>query len=185
MPIDRVAVFSGHMVDAPDPASPRFPVSKVDAVRRAIAEQLQRLNIKYGFSSAARGSDLLFVEELVKCSGHARVFLPFPKDDFARTSVGHGWDAMYYRLLKDPRVQVTILSESVPPQKDQSVAYDRCNAEIQRAAISCAQRVDPNPVLLTVWNGNPGDGRGGTADAVRRWQQHGYEVVVIDISALH
>jgi hypothetical protein len=157
----------------------------VETVRKSVAEQLQRLNIKYGFSSAARGSDILFVEELLKCGGHARVFLPFPKDDFARTSVGYGWDDTYYRLLSDPLVQVTVLSKKVPLERDQAAAYDSCNAEIQKAAIACAQRVNSKPILLTVWNGNPGDGQGGTTDAVRTWRQHGYEVVLIDISKLH
>ena len=41
------------------------------------------------------------------------------------------------------------------------------------------------PVTLAiVWNGNPGDGAGGTADAVRAWHSEGYPVDVIDISKL-
>ena len=38
--------------------------------------------------------------------------------------------------------------------------------------------------VLTVWNGSPGDGRAGNANAVRAWRKHGYELVVIDISKL-
>jgi hypothetical protein len=39
-------------------------------------------------------------------------------------------------------------------------------------------------LLITVWNGNPGDGAGGTADAVRAWRDEGYTVEQIDISKL-
>jgi hypothetical protein len=181
MTVERVAAFTGHMVDAPDRASPRFPVTKVEAVRKAVAEQLERLNIKYGFSSAARGSDLLFIEELLRANGRARVFLPFPKEYFARTSVGFGWDDRYYQVLRDNRVEVTVLSDHLLLGADESAAYDRCNAEIQEAAIAYAQKTGSKPVLLTVWNGNPGEGRGGTADAVQAWKQRGYEVTMINI----
>lgn len=184
MTMERVAAFTGHMVDSPGRTPPRFPAIKIEAVRAAIAEQLEWLNIRYGLSSAARGSDLLFLEELLKRNGKAHVFLPFPKEHFARTSVGYGWDDRYYQVLQDIRVEFTVLSDQLPPEEQQSAAYDRCNAEIQKVAIACANRTGARPVLLTVWNGNPGDGRGGTADAVQAWKKQGYEVVVIDISKL-
>jgi hypothetical protein len=184
MTVERVAAFTGHMVDSPGRTPPRFPPTKVEAVRVTIAEQLERLNVRYGFSSAARGSDLLFLEELLMRNGEAHVFLPFPKEDFARTSVGYGWDDRYYKLLHNNLLEITVLYDRLPSEEHQSAAYDRCNAEIQKAALACAQRTGTMPVLLTVWNGNPGDGRGGTADAVHAWKRHGHEVVVIDISKL-
>jgi len=36
-----------------------------------------------------------------------------------------------------------------------------------RVLTSKAQLLDQEPILITVWNDNPGDGAGGTADAVR------------------
>jgi hypothetical protein len=74
--VPRIAAFAGHMVDAPGRVIP-LPSGKVEAVRREIAERLNLLNVRYGFSSAARGSDILFIEELTKIGALSMMFLPF------------------------------------------------------------------------------------------------------------
>jgi hypothetical protein len=63
-----------------------------------------------------------------------------------------------------------VLSNQLPPEEEQPDAYLACNRKLQEDAIAYARMLDEQPVLLTVWNGHPGDGRGGTADAVREWQ---------------
>jgi hypothetical protein len=180
--VPRVAAFTGHMVDAPGRPTPRFPQDKVGDVRNAIAEQLKKHEIGYGFSSAARGSDLLFIEELKKIGGCARVFLPFPREQFKLTSVGYGWDGRFDKALKD--VEVIELSADVPPEDKQPEAYAACNTKIIEEAIAKAKMLDEQPILITVWNGNLGDGAGGTADAVRAWRDEGYTVEQIDLSKL-
>jgi hypothetical protein len=110
--------------------------------------------------------------------------LPFPREDFARTSVGYGWDASFNRVLKNPKVQVFELSDQLPPPEQQPQAYADCNLKVLEEARKHASQLDQEPLLITVWNGNPGDGRGGTADAVRSWRNKGYPVDLIDISKL-
>ena len=180
--MSRVVAFTGHMVDAPGRLTPRFPPNKVPAVRKALAECLKRRAIGYGFSSAARGSDLLFIEELKKLHGCPRVFLPFPRDQFKKTSVGYSWDAAFDRALQE--VDVIELSSELPPEEKQPEAYAACNRKILEETIAKAKLLDEEPLLIAVWNGNPGDGAGGTADAVREWQNEGYPVEVIDIAKL-
>jgi hypothetical protein len=180
--VPRVAAFTGHMVDAPGRATPRFPPDKVAAVRKAMAACLTKHEIGYGFSSAARGSDLIFIEELKKLNGRPMVFLPFPQDQFKKTSVGHGWDQGFDRALQG--VEVVQLSEKLPPEDQQPEAYAACNRKILEEAIAKAKLLDEEPLLIAVWNGNPGDGTGGTADAVREWQNEGHPVEIIDISKL-
>ncbi len=182
--LPRIAAFTGHMVDVPGRKPERFPERKVWLVQEAIRDKLRLHNIGYGFCSAARGSDVLFLEELLARDGHAEVFLPFPVDDFARTSVGFGWDGRYKTVLHDDRVTLKILAETLPPEDKQPEAYELCNATIHKAAIEKAKSLGEKPILLTVWNGKPGDGKGGTADSVRAWEQRGYQVVPIDISRL-
>jgi len=182
LPVPRIAAFTGHMVDAPGRAVPRFPQTKVGAVRRAIRERLLALDIGFGFSSAARGGDLLFLEELLKRGGRARVFLPFPRGDFAATSVGQDWAERYGQVMDDDRVEIQLLSEQLPPEAEQPAAFLACNLAVHREAIAFAKLLDEEPVLIAVWNGSPGDGVGGTADAVRAWDEEGYKVEVIDIA---
>jgi tetratricopeptide (TPR) repeat protein len=180
--IPRVAAFSGHMVDAPGRPTPRFPQEKVGAVRKEIAERLKKHEVGYGFSSAARGSDLLFLEELKKRRGSGQVFLPFPRREFKRTSVGYGWDDRFDKVLEG--YEVIELASEPPPEDKQPEAYAACNNKILATAVAKAKLLDQDPIFITVWNGNPGDGAGGTADAVRAWREEGYIVEQIDISNL-
>jgi hypothetical protein len=60
----------------------------------------------------------------------------------------------------------------------------RSNQRIQQEAIRLAKQSGTTPVLLAVWNGNPGDGSGGTAHAMQAWQKQGHDLVVIDIAQL-
>jgi hypothetical protein len=38
--------------------------------------------------------------------------------------------------------------------------------------------------LLAVWDGKPGDGKGGTADIIEEWRARGGELDVIDLTTL-
>lgn len=180
----HIVAFTGHMVDAPDRTPARFPASKVDWVRHAIAERLRAFNVKEGFSSAARGSDILFIEEMLSLNAHVHVFLPFPRADFARTSVGLGWNERFYRVLGDLRVETTDLLSQAPHADQQADAFRRCNAEIQNATIAAARRAGATPMLLAVWNGVTDQERGGTFDAIEVWRRQGLQEELIDVSKL-
>ena len=182
--VPAIIAFTGHMVDQPDRPTPRFPPARVGPVRQAIRMRLDTLDARYGFSSAANGGDILFLEELLERGGSAHVLLPFPKADFQQTSVGDDWAHRYARILDNERVEVTELADTLPPEGEQPDAYMRCSLELHRRATEMARPLDEKPTLLTVWNGDPGDGPGGTADAVRAWEQSGNPVEHIDISRL-
>ena len=65
VPPRLVFLFSGHMVDAPDRAEPRFPAEKEGIAARAIAAALDQLGAGPGdlaLAQAANGGDLLFLE---------------------------------------------------------------------------------------------------------------------------
>lgn len=107
LPVRPVVAFSGHMTDAPGRAVPRFPESKVEAVRRAVRTWLGGQGARvHGVCSAARGADLLFLEEVLARRGTATVILPFPADDFKRISVGQGWDERFDAAIANDRVAV-------------------------------------------------------------------------------
>jgi len=62
LPVNAVVAFAGHMVDAPQRATPRFPAALVPAVRAALRERLAPLRAPIVFTSAACGADLLFID---------------------------------------------------------------------------------------------------------------------------
>ena len=85
--VPRVAVFTGHMIDRPGRTPPRFPPRLEGAVRAAIRDRLDRSGVRIGYASAACGSDLLFLEEVIERGGEAHVVLPYHRDQFLADSV--------------------------------------------------------------------------------------------------
>ena len=187
LPTPHVVGFSGHMTDLPGRAVPRFPANRVEPVRRRIATWLRERGAQiHGVSSAARGGDLLFLGEVLANDGTATVLLPFPKADFFQTSVGDDreWQKKFETVTADERVYcATPLLEKAPAaDPERAAAFERCNEAVAQEAERLAELFDdPKPTLLTLWNGAPGDGSGGTAHAVTSWQQRGFPHVNIDI----
>jgi tetratricopeptide (TPR) repeat protein len=183
LPVPCIAAFTGHMTDTPERATPRFPAAKEGKVRLAIREKLKAHGTGIGLSSAARGGDLLFVEELIAIGGEANVYLPFGRDAFLRTSVGPEWKQRYDRILSHDRVKVTELSPGEPKPAEEQDAYSACNDRIRADAINLGRELDEQPVLITVWDGRPGD-RGGAGEAIQGWRDEGYEPENIDPTAV-
>src|SRR5205807_1820864 len=91
--VPKVAVFVGHMCDRPGRSQARFPPQLEGPVRIAIHDRLKKHDALIGFSSAACGSDILFLQTLLALQGEAHVVLPYDKVQFARDSVDivPGW----------------------------------------------------------------------------------------------
>ena len=187
LPVPSVLVYCGHRVDAPGRTPPRFPSSKVPAVRQAIRDKLAGLGALHGFGGAASGADLLVLGELAAKSRTATVVLPFPAEEFAALSVGGGvWRQAFDQLRATPGIEFVdppLLPAQPAPEALGQAFYD-ANREVQRRAIEYARRLDEKPAVLVVWDGQPGDGPGGTADTVELWRFEGVEPMVIDLRTL-
>ena len=185
LPVPRVLVYLGHMVDAPGRPVPRFPAAKVGAVKAAIQGRMAQYGALHGFGQASRGTDLIVLKELADRGLSATVVLPYPEEAFVGTSVGERWSERFAEVRKAAGITFSRpLSDSRPPDEQLPQALDQANKAVQRLAVEYARRLDETPVVLAVWDGKPGDGPGGTADAVALWQEEGYAVDVIDITAL-
>jgi len=185
LPVPRVLAYFGHMVDADDRATSRFQKDKVGAVRLAIRQRLEAYGALHGFGQAARGSDLIFLQELLKRNLTATVVLPFPKQDFVETSVTDDWRERFEEVFSNPLVTVRDpLQSSRPSATELPQAFAKANRQVQKLTLEYAERLDEKAIAVAVWDGKAGDGPGGTADAVRLWQDEGYAVDVIDITKL-
>ena len=61
----QTILFTGHMVDAPGRATPRFPATRIDAAARRIAAALDDIGAgpeDLALTQGAAGGDLLFAE---------------------------------------------------------------------------------------------------------------------------
>ncbi|MEW6690631.1 MAG: TRAFs-binding domain-containing protein [Pseudomonadota bacterium] len=180
----RVAIFTGHMIDAPGRSTPRFPAWVEPGVATAIGDAVAAQGIGFGYCSAACGADILFAEQMLERGAEVNVVLPFQREDFVRTSVafaGGDWLERFERVLARA-AGVSYCVEESHLGDDVLFSY-AAELTIGLAALRAGQ-LETEAVMLAV--AEPGDqGRiGGTAGNIGRWQAQGRRAVVLDLRAL-
>jgi tetratricopeptide (TPR) repeat protein len=185
---DKIAICSGHMIDAPDRKTPRFPAAKAEAVRAEIVKHLAQWDIQPGdlaVCGGACGADILFAEECLRRGANIRLLLAQEIGDFVRDSVQHAgsdWVQRFHALRQNAEVatQPERLSKAPP---DLSI-YARTNLWIiNTARIEAADSAKIHALL--VWDKKrTGDGPGGTSDFAAKVQDLGGLLEIIDPTAL-
>jgi tetratricopeptide (TPR) repeat protein len=182
--IPAVVVFTGHMIDRPGREQPRFPARLEKEVAGRIEKELAALNAGFGFSGAACGGDILFLEAMLK-RGHINIVLPFAVDEFIKTSVAvtndERWIGRFNRVLE--RAEDVHVSSGAPSDWG-GIVFEYAGLLLLGLAQLRARALDTNLVGLAVWDHNPGDGPGGTAETVKLWKQRGIKVVEIHTQPL-
>jgi tetratricopeptide (TPR) repeat protein len=163
----QVILFSGHMVDAPDRPTPRFPADKESIAAQKIAEALNDLGAGSGdlaLCQAAAGGDLLFLEACQQRGVRCHVLLPLPEPEFIERSIqrsanGDKWRERYFNVkgqLKDP---IRTMPDELGPLPAGVDAFERCNLWLLYTTL--AWGLDKTR-FVCLWNGGGGDGPGGT-----------------------
>jgi class 3 adenylate cyclase/tetratricopeptide (TPR) repeat protein len=183
LPMPRVVVFTGHMIDRPGRAVPRFPVELENAVAEEIRKRVEALDVRVGYASAACGADILFHEAVAARGGEVNVVLPYELERFMRDSVclepGSTWEARFRELLD--RKQTRLIVASQGNLQDVGVSNEYANQFSFGLAGIRASRMRTQLAALAVWDGKAGDGPGGTAGAIARWRDSGIEPSIIDL----
>lgn len=163
MPAPTVIVASGHMIDGPDRAAPRFPPSEVPRVTAGVERALADWDAGPATTlicGGARGADLIAAERALARGARVRLVLALAVDEFVRRSVAlpdTDWEARFRRVLRRAEVEV------VDGPDDEQV-FARANARM----IELARALDERPHAIVVWDGREGDGPGGTRDLMTR-----------------
>jgi len=185
----QVLLFSGHRVDAPGRAQPRFPAALVPQAAAAIAQALDALGASSGdlaLAQGAAGGDLLFAEACLARGVRVQLLLPLPEAEFIEQSVDgsdgeEDWRARYAnlraRLADAPRV----LQAGDGPPANGGNAFERCNLWLLSSAL--AYGVDKLR-FICLWDGGGGDGPGGTAHMYREVLRRNGRVAWIDTRRL-
>jgi hypothetical protein len=188
----RIVLFSGHMIDDPQvrgegkPKPSRFPASKVEAARLAIAAQLDRIGAGPGdlaLCGGACGGDLLFAEECLKREMSLEVRLPKRIPQFLAESVTFAdpdqqWYDRFQWVKNHIASSVFVMPDEIGPSPDPDLVHDRNNRWQLHSALSLDL---DNLHLLTLWDGKGKEGPGGTQHMVERIQQiTGRAPVIID-----
>ncbi len=183
----RVILFSGHRIDAPARATPRFPAAMEGAPATAIDRALAELAAgadDLALTQGAAGGDILFAESCQRRGLRLVLMQPLPEAQFIEASVassidGQRWVARYAAVAAHAHGRPRTLPQHAgEPAGD---VYMRCNQWMLDTALSLhAARLH----LLCLWDGAEGDGPGGTAHMVQVVTRHGGAVTWLDTRRL-
>lgn len=191
--IDRVLLFTGHRIDSAGRQKARFPASKekvaLDAIRSAISDEMAITSGSIvGVAGGANGGDILFLESCDDLGVRTKMLLALPEDQFIQASVDNedkSWLRRFHaQLVKHPNLPVLAQSPELPKWLQFKRGYDiwqRNNLWLLSEALCLAPR---NLTVIALWDGEPGDGPGGTEHMVSLAKERGARVIHLDTKAL-
>jgi hypothetical protein len=188
-----VIVFAGVPIEGSDSLYPRFPAAAADRVRAALAERLEELQAIFGFSGAAAGAELMFVEAMLeRRPSVVNVVLPWPREQFAETHVrgaGGEWRRRFAEALGGDGAAARVhhvVSASLGVGID-SPLYERFARQLLTGLASIhASTLGTEAVGLVVADGPPSQDAGSEIfELVKCWESVGIRLPpenVIDLS---
>lgn len=180
----RVLLFSGHMIDRPGRAKPRFPADSVPAAARALDFLLEEIGVNascIAICGGACGGDLLFAEAASRLGCPVWLYLPFARAAFIEASVDVGEGDWRRRFEAIERIAQRERVADVSPDDPQAFAANNLRMLADARAARCG---DSAFYLVCLWDGLDGDGPGGTADMIRQAAESGAIVRRIDPAEL-
>jgi tetratricopeptide (TPR) repeat protein len=192
----NVVLFSGHMIDNPavrgeGKAKPaRFPAEKADAAGARIRSALDEVGAgagDLGICGGASGGDLLFAEACLHRGMKLEVRLARSENEFLAESVTFAdrdrrWEKSFRAVTDHPNTVVLTMPDELGPAPEGVSVHDRCNRWMLYSALSHGLR---RVSFVALWNGEPGDGPGGTehmVDLVKKLT--GRQPIIIDPAML-
>ena len=178
----QALLFTGHMIDAPGRKPSRFPASAEGRAREAIHAAVLGLrhDATVGIAAGASGGDLLFHEVCAELGIPTRLFLALPLEEFIAKSVapaGAEWvqrfDALVERLGPE-NVRVMGQSDGLAEGPTDNI-WQRVNFWMAEQAVALA----PQRTLIALWDGQGGDGPGGTEHFVAAAPSYGIHVAPV------
>ena len=184
-PPDRVLLFSGHRIDEPGRAAPRFPADREAVARRAIAEAVDKALASWpagcqvlGIAGGANGGDILFHEVCAERGIATELYLVMAEADYKAISVRvaaaidgtPSWIERFNLIRQRCEAAANLHqlgdSAALPPWlaglRDYSI-WERNNRwTLQSALAFGADKL----TLLVLWDGQAGDAAGGTQHMV-------------------
>jgi hypothetical protein len=181
LPPADVLAFAGHMIDAPDRSTPRFPALLEPAVTAVIRERLSRSHLPVVYTSAACGADLIFVEAALDIGAEVNVVLPFDREDFVRTSVAPGGDAWTTRFHHALSRATRVIMATEERFLDDDVLFEHAAMLLEGLCVLRASQLETRPLLLCVVDAAAPGHVGGTRASYDRWAQNVATPEVIDL----
>lgn len=180
-------LFTGHRIDAPGRADPRFPPDREPLARAAIRDAVAREIADHGrtiaIAGGASGGDILFHEVCAELGVPTTLWLALPPDQYVEESVapaGPEWVERFYRVHARA-ASVTILG---PPDDAREWSHRADESIWEQSDVAMLEegfKADPeNVALIALWNGKAAGIPGEIADIVGVATDHGMRIVTLD-----
>ena len=177
----HVVVVSGHVTDAPDRTSERFPERAVPAVEHAISKLFEMWDLgplDLLVCGGARGADLLAARLASTRGTTVWLMLAAEPEAFERTSVSgaetHWVDAFWRGVQRSPAWVLGRDSRFA----DREDVFAAANEWMLETALT--QATGSRVRVVAVWDRAPAAGSGGTGHMIEVAGEAGAEIVVID-----
>jgi len=181
--VPPVLIYTGHMIDNPGRESARFPAVLESFVGEQIRERIEKIRPVAAYGSAACGADILCLEAVLEQGGETHVVLPFPAEEFLQTSVCIGeegnWRERFERIMESAE-SITIASDH--QATGSTATFEYANLLLTGMGQLRRRALGTSLVGLAVWDGERGDGAGGTGSAVGIWQDRDLHIEHIGVS---
>ena len=183
----EVLLFTGHRLDPPGRPSPRFPAAAErlagEMIAAAIATELETASGPVaGLAGGASGGDILFHEIASRLGVPTELCLALPPTEYCAASVADGGEEWIVRFeaLCDC-LPIRLLPDETHRDGRGLLVWERGNLWLLDSAFAWT---GGGTSLLALWNGEGGDGPGGTADMVARARAGGARVALMDARRL-
>ena len=176
----QLLVFYGHLFDGVGGVVPQFASSAEESVRNRIRVELERLQARVGFSSAAAGPELLFVEEMLYRGAELHIVLPWAREAFRQTSVlpfGNAWARRFDEALERAASIRTLGEQYVPSDR---VSYLYATTVMGGLARLTARSLGVDLLPVALCDGPLGSA-GGAAQFVEFWRDQGIAPEIIPL----
>lgn len=186
-PPRHVLLFSGHMIDAPGRKEPRFPPGKQASVADAISALLDTADVAAGpndlaICGAACGGDLMFAEACLARGTALEMYIGFDEQAFLADSIDFAnanWRDRYFAAKRKATLHVA--PDELGPLPAGADPYERNNLwMLERAMRFGAAKM----IFVCLWNGEGGDGPGGTKHLIDEARKNSAPVYWLDIRKL-
>jgi len=181
----KVLLFSGHMIDAPERSDPRFPSDKEGVAAEAIARILAEAGTgqaDLAICGGACGGDLLFAETALARQLTLELYIPLRLEEFLAKSIDFAdanWRSRFFAVKSRATLHVT--PDELGPVAAKQDPYERNNLRMLKAATRFgSEKLD----FICLWNGQGGDGPGGTHHLMQEVRNRGGRVYWLNTTQL-
>lgn len=184
LPVPKVVAFTGHMIDAPGRVQARFPAAAEPAVAAALEAWLDATGEVIGYSQAACGGDILFLEALQRRGHENHVTLPCAKPDYIEQSVAFAGPTWVARFDKALAGATSVGYATAEAYLGDAILFEHASRFIDGRALVRARQLEGEALMLALLDAGASGAAGGALHTLEEWRRAGHAGELIDLVAL-